>query len=197
MRLELFTAVALLALAGCFDEPEPAYKTVPAEARVYLQDRGLSDFAAASAGLDPKVVDYINLDRNALTNLDGVAAFTGLKWLRLNENKLSSLPGLTSLSSLRRIYLRDNAFTEVPEALKDLPSLTDVELSGNPIAEVPEWLAKKRLEFLSLTRTRVKALPADLSAWKGMKALQLGELEMSAEEMARIRKALPDVAIVF
>ena len=75
MRLELFTAVALLALAGCFDEPEPAYKTVPAEARVYLQDRGLSDFAAASAGLDPKVVDYINLDRNAITYLDGIAAF--------------------------------------------------------------------------------------------------------------------------
>ena len=189
---------ALAAAAGCFDEPEPAYKTVPAESRAYLQGRGFADFASAASGLDAKVVDYINLDRNALTNLDGIAEFKGLKWLRLNENKLSSLPPLDSLSSLRRIYLRDNAFAEVPEQLKDLPSLTDVELSGNPIKEVPEWLAQKKgLEFISLSRTLVERLPADLSAWKGMKVLQLGELKISPEEMARIRKALPDVAIVF
>jgi hypothetical protein len=189
---------ALAAAAGCFDEPEPAYKTVPAEARAYLQGRGFADFVSAASGLDAKVVDYINLDRNALTNLEGIAEFKGLKWLRLNENKLSSMPPLDSLSSLRRIYLRDNAFAEVPEQLKDLPSLTDVELSGNPIKEVPEWLAQKKgLEFISLSRTLVERLPADLSAWKGMKVLQLGELKISPEEMARIRKALPDVAIVF
>ena len=189
---------ALAAAAGCFDEPEPAYKTVPAEARAYLQGRGFADFASAASGLDAKVVDYINLDRNAITNLDGIAAFTGLKWLRLNENRLSALPSLAPLASLRRIYLRDNAFAEVPEQLKDLPSLTDIELSGNPVKEVPEWLAQKKgLEFLSLSRTLVERLPADLSAWKGLKVLQLGELKMSPEEMARIRKALPDVAIVF
>lgn len=191
-------AAALAATAGCFDEPEPAYKTVPAAARAYLQGRGFADFASAASGLDAEVVDYINLDRNAITNLDGIAAFRGVKWLRLNENRLSALPSLAALSSLRRIYLRDNVFTEVPEQLKDLPSLTDIELSGNPIKEVPEWLAQKKgLEFLSLSRTLVERLPSDLSAWKGMKALQLGELKIPPEEMARIRKALPDVAIVF
>ena len=33
--------VALATLTGCFDEPTPAYQTVPAEARVYLQEKGL------------------------------------------------------------------------------------------------------------------------------------------------------------
>ena len=41
---------ALAAAAGCFDEPEPAYKTVPAEARAYLQGRGFADFASAASG---------------------------------------------------------------------------------------------------------------------------------------------------
>lgn len=192
-----FTLCTLL-LAGCFNEPEPAYKTVPAEARAYLQEKGFTDFASAAQSLDPKVVDYINLDRNAITNLEGVADFAGLKWLRLNENKLSSLPTMETLVSLRRIYLRDNSFAEVPEQLKDLPSLTDIDLSGNPITEVPEWLAKKEgLQFLSFSRTQLEKLPGDLAAWKNLKALQLGELKMSAEEMARIRKALPNVAIVF
>ena len=75
---------------------------------------------------------------------------------------------------------------------------TDIDLSGNPIKEVPGWLAaKKGLKNLSFSRTKVTALPADLTAWKGLHSLQMGDLNLSATEMARIRKELPDVAIVF
>ena len=86
----------------------------------------------------------------------------------------------------------------MPETLKDLPALTDIDLSGNPVSEIPEWLAKKEgLQFLSFSRTKISKLPDDLSAWKRLKALQLGDLQMTPEEMSRIRKALPDVAVVF
>ena len=192
-----FAAVSA-AFAGCFDEPTPAYKTVPAEARVYLKEMSLGDLKGQVAALKADVVDYLNLDRNALTNVDEVASLTGLKWLRLNSNQLSALPSLGELKSLRRIYLRDNKFEEVPETLKDLPSLTDIDLSGNPVSEIPEWLAKKEgLEFLSFSRTKITKLPDDLSSWRRLKALQLGDLQMTPDEMARIRKSLPDVAIVF
>ena len=186
-------AAALVAVAGCFNEPEPAYKSVPAENRVYLNDKGLKDVPQVNAK-----ADYLNLDRNQLTNVDAVAALTGLKWLRLNDNRLSSLPDLKGLVRLRRIYLKNNRFDKVPETLKDLPALTDVELSGNPIKEIPDWLAQKPgLKNVSLSRTQIFKLPADLSAWRTLQSLQLGELRLTAEEMARIRKALPDVAIVF
>lgn len=190
----LLPMLAAFCAAGCFNEPEPAYKTVPAGARVYLQDRGLT----VAPAQDPKIVDYVNLDRNALTNVDALASLEGLKWLRLNDNRLSALPDLKKLVKLRRIYLRGNRFTAVPETLKDLPALTDIDLSGNPVSEVPEWLARKQgLKNLSFSSTRLKTLPADLSAWKSLQSLQLGELSMSAAEMKRIRDALPDVAIVF
>ena len=199
-----FSALALAALAaGCFNEPEPAYKSVPAEARVYLSGKGLKTFTGALSNRALPVggvsaIDYLNLDRNELTNIDEVATLTGLKWLRLNENKLSALPDLKALEKLRRIYLRDNKFTAVPETLKDLASLTDIEMSGNPIKEIPEWLAKKEgLVNLSFNRTRLSKLPEDLSAWKSLRSLQLGELNLPADEMARIRKALPKTAIVF
>ena len=191
----LFAAALCCAAAGCFNEPEPAYKSVPAESRVYLSDKGLADLAKTDLS---KVGDYLNLDRNALTNVDPVAKLEGLKWLRLNDNRLSSMPDLKALVNLRRIYLKNNRFTSVPETLKDLPSLTDIDLSGNPISEVPAWLAQKTgLKNLSFTQTQVKKLPDDLSAWQTLQSLQLGELNLPAEEMARIRATLPKVAIVF
>ncbi len=193
-------AGALSLAAGCFNEPEPAYKTVPPEARVYLQDRGLVDLSTCTAQLKAgAIIDYVNLDRNRLAVFPSeLTHLTGLKWLRLNSNQLAQLPDLKALTHLRRIYLKDNRFTTVPETLKDLPFLTDIDLSGNPIAEIPDWLAaKKGLEGLSFSRTRITKLPADLSAWRTLKQLQLGGLKLSAEEMARIRRALPKVAIVF
>ncbi len=199
-RIATLVAGALALAAGCFNEPTPAYKTVPPEARVYLQDRGLKDLSSCAAQLKAgAVIDYVNLDRNELETFPAeLASLTGLKWLRLNDNRLSALPDLKALAKLRRLYLRGNRFEKIPEALKELPALTDLDFSSNPIAEIPDWLAaKKGLEGLSFNRTRLVKLPDDLSAWKSLKQLQLGDLKLSAEEMARIRKALPATAIVF
>ena len=191
--IRLFGYSVILLLSGCFNEPEPAYKSVPAENRVYLKDMGLKAVPQVNAA-----ADYLNLDRNALTNVAPVASLANLKWLRLNDNQLAALPDLKALSKLRRIYLKNNKFAAVPETLKDLPSLTDVDLSGNPIKEVPQWLAEKRgLKNLSFSRTQLVKLPDDLSAWRSLQSLQLGDLAIPAAEMARIRAALPATAIVF
>ncbi|MBO6167987.1 MAG: leucine-rich repeat domain-containing protein [Kiritimatiellae bacterium] len=196
----ILAVLAAILLAGCFDEPLPAYKDPAAGIRVYLQDKGLANLdSCMDSFAEKEKIDYVNLDRNALESLPSpIPDLAALKWLRLNENRLSALPDLSALKSLRRIYLRDNRFTSVPETLKDLPSLTDVDLSGNPIEEIPDWLAAKEgLENLSFSRTRVTKLPADISAWRSLKSLQLGDLRFSAEEMARIRKTLANTAIVF
>ena len=192
----ILAGAGMLALAGCFNEPEPAYKTRPEGAEIRLQDRGLSELDVA---LDPAKVVYVNLDRNEFREVPAeVLKCAKLKWLRLNGNRLETLPDLTGLKELRRIYLKNNNFASVPEALKGLPKLTDLELSGNPITEVPDWLMRmESLKNVSFNRTRIEKLPEDLSGWRKLSSLQLGDLRLSAEEMARIRQALPEVAIVF
>ena len=191
--IRLFGYSIILLLSGCFNEPEPAYKSVPAENRVYLSDKGLKALPEVNAK-----ADYLNLDRNQLEKADGVEKLTELKWLRLNDNKRAALPDLKGLVNLRRIYLRNNKFTAVPETLKDLPALTDIDLSGNPVKEVPQWLAEKKgLKNRSFSRTQVSKLPENLEAWTSLQCLQLGDLNISPAEMARIRSALPNVAIVF
>ena len=196
----ILCAVGASALAaGCFNEPVPAERVVPKEARVYLTGKGLSDLSAQRAVLRPEVVDYVNLDHNSLTNVDEVASLENLKWLRLNDNRLTRLPNLSKLVKLRRIYLARNQFAEVPAELKELPQLESIDLSDNPIAAIPAWLAEKKgLLHLSLNRTRIRKLPADLSAWQTLKTLQLGDLTLEdPSDYARIRAALPNTAVVY
>jgi hypothetical protein len=50
---------------------------------------------------------------------------------------------------------------------------------------------------VSLNDTQISKLPDDLSPWKNLDMLSLGSCPIGKEEMQRIRKALPDVAIVF
>ncbi len=218
MKAICLTAVLAL-LAGCFEEPVPAYATVDPATRIYLNDAGLetltkdvlyrrglvyvegqgkTNLSARADRLDFLAVTYLNLDRNALVNVDELGDFRSLKWLRLNGNALEALPDLSALKSLRRIYLADNRLAAVPETLARLKSLTDVDLSGNPIETVPDWFARTPgLDSVSLSRTKVKRLPEDLSAWRSLKMLQLGDLEIDEDEMKRIRAALPLTRVVF
>ena len=86
----------------------------------------------------------------------------------------------------------------MPEVVKEWTALEDLTLDGNPITEIPGWLTSlPNLRALSLNGTKVAKLPEDLSAWKRLDLLSLGGCPVPKSEMDRIRKALPDVAIVF
>lgn len=173
-----------------------------------LKLKGLKEFYFAANGMTAipdlsawaATLDYLNLDHNAITSIpDSLTKLTKLKWLRLNGNRIKEVPAsLASLKDLRRIYLKRNALTAVPEVVKEWTALEDLSLDGNAITSVPDWLVKMpRLRAVSLNGTRVSKLPEDLSAWKDLDMLSLGSCPISKEEMQRIRKALPDVAIVF
>ena len=173
-----------------------------------LKLKGIKEFYFASNGLMTvpdfsawaATLDYLNLDNNSIKELpESMSKLTGLKWLRLNGNQLKEVPAsLAALKNLRRIYLKKNGLTAVPEVVKEWTSLEDISLDGNPVAAIPDWLvAMPKLRAVSLNNTHVKKLPDDLSAWKNLDMLSLGSCPIPKDEMQRIRKALPDVAIVF
>lgn len=222
----LTIAALALAMVGCYEDPlfKNAEYLLPAEKRVYLKNAGLAHLTVKSvyekgliydsfwtnlssrATLEEfksskvKSIDYLNLDYNSLTNVDVVVEFSSLKWLRLNDNRLNDLPkNLNILSNLKSIYLKANKFTSVPEVLKDMRSLVMIDLSYNSgITEVPEWLAKMQgLEDLSFSGTSITSLPEDISAWRSLRILQLGDLKMTTVEMKRIREALPETTVVY
>ena len=187
------------------DLSERGEKDVPA---AVLALKGIKEFYFARNGMTAipdlsawaGTLDYLNLDGNAITEIPAsVGGLVKLKWLRLNGNKIKDVPAaLASLKDLRRIYLKKNGLTAVPEVIKEWTMLEDVTLDENPIGSVPDWLtAMPHLRKVSLNGTRVTALPADLSRWRRLEMLSLGGCPVPKSEMDRIRKELPDVAIVF
>ena len=187
------------------DLSERGTAVVPPEV---LKLKGIKEFYFASNGMvsipDLSVwadtLDYLNLDGNSIKEIPAsLGNLKGIKWLRLNGNDIKEVPAaLSSLKNLRRIYLKRNSLAAVPEVAKEWTALEDISLDGNPIASIPDWLvAMPNLRAVSLNDTHVTRLPDDLSAWKDLDMLSLGSCPISKEEMQRIRRALPDVAIVF
>jgi hypothetical protein len=80
-----------------------------------------------------------------------------LRDLDLSDNRLASLPsdGLLSLRSLRVLRLArqrgpkgERLLTELPDALGALPSLEELDVSGNALTELPAGLADGALRAL-------------------------------------------------
>lgn len=96
----------------------------------------------------------------------------GIAWLILTQlhlpisghNQVRHLPKtLQSCSSLRIIHIGSNAFSRFPEVVNLLPSLEELDLSGNTIPYLPRDISKmeNRLVKCDLSKNLLRAVPPD------------------------------------
>ncbi|MCU0672475.1 MAG: tetratricopeptide repeat protein [Myxococcota bacterium] len=92
-------------------------------------------------------------------------------WMQGWLNGLEDFPqDSLVLPALRIAQLAANRFTTIPAALRALPALEVLDLQRNPIAELPE----------------------DLSSLRALRHLDVRHTQLSDEQVARLRSALPD-----
>jgi Leucine-rich repeat (LRR) protein len=72
---------------------------------------------------------------------------TGLRTLDLGHNRLRAVPSLAALTRLEILYLHDNALTALPSLP---PSLTYLNVSENPLTELPAFDLPQLLELRCL-----------------------------------------------
>uniref|UniRef100_UPI00398E8C84 malignant fibrous histiocytoma-amplified sequence 1 homolog n=1 Tax=Pristiophorus japonicus TaxID=55135 RepID=UPI00398E8C84 len=138
--------------------------------------------------LQDPLIDHLDLDRNRLKNVAGLARLSKLRKLILSKNELlefppeiGSLPLLETLNLnqnkiqqvaegifsrlqlLKQLKLNNNRLTELPGDLGTCEDLRYLNLSHNAIQKVPETIAKLgKLEEFYIENNKLRKLPAQL-----------------------------------
>lgn len=133
-----------------------------------------------------------------LAELGDLSSLRELEELRLHGCTVLTLPpSLAKLSKLRLLQLTNSTVLlgALPDWLGDLP-ITELALTGAPIAELPAWIRRLRLTHLQIGQMpNLKVLP-DWLAELPLTYVDLLGTELRKGERARIKALLPkaDVA---
>jgi len=107
-----------------------------------------------SIGLTFKNLEFLNLSRNELTNIDDIhfREMTFLKKLDLSRNKLVTLPNdIIKLPQLTILYVQNNKLNKFPDNMRELRSLNTIDASVNDFVSIGDQLENiPNLEDLNL-----------------------------------------------
>ena len=129
---------------------------------------GITDISALAGHTHLRILDLMY---NAPGSLQPLADCTALQELYLSYTGISDLSALTGLTSLTTLYLNDNNISDL-SALSGLTGLKTLVLDGNPIRDI-----------------------TPLYSLVGLQELSLENVDLSIEQVAALRAALPKCTI--
>ncbi|KAJ9649751.1 hypothetical protein H2199_000530 [Coniosporium tulheliwenetii] len=98
-------------------------------------------------------LQLLDVSNNALDSLSGnePLSLPTLRTLNINTNRIKSLPNLSTWTSLISLLAQDNKLSDLPNGFTTLPSLRNVDFTGNDFTKLNERLAlMKSLEVFTI-----------------------------------------------
>lgn len=108
--------------------------------------------------------------------------------LNLRENGLDSLPGYLALLPLRAIDLCANRFNDIPEVVRNIPTLKLLSLQGNNIRTVTTFCGLKHLLFLDLSQNPLTTLPQDTGSLQDLRTLMVVGTSLTEDSVSKIKE---------
>lgn len=100
----------------------------------------------------------------------------------LSRNRFCDLPSiLTTFPFLEMLLLNHNIIRTVPETIKQLRSLTYLDLRGNQLTTLPRELCFLPVQVLLVSNNRLTSLPDELGRME-----QLTDLEVSYNQLTSL-----------
>jgi hypothetical protein len=116
-----------------------------------------------------------------LQDLIETARRDGALSLNLNGRALDSLPeSLRSLTTLTQLDVNGNRLTMLPAWLSGMTGLTSLGLSGNQLAALPDWLGMTGLTELWVGGNQLSELPESLGNLTALRRLGLSGNQLAA-----------------
>jgi Leucine-rich repeat (LRR) protein len=76
---------------------------------------------------------------------------------------------------VRAVVVRDAGLTELPDSLRALTGLRELDLGGNRLSELPQWIGElSELRLLLVHENPLRGLPDSLAALRELRLLDLG-----------------------
>ncbi|MEM6262767.1 MAG: leucine-rich repeat domain-containing protein [Bacteroidota bacterium] len=126
----------------------------------------------------------LNLSNNALTKLSaGLGSMYQLSCLDVSNNNFSNstpLDALSGLSALTYLEVRDCQLTSIPNSIYGLVSLTSLDISQNPLGDIPMPERKlPNLQHIYLENCQLNAIPTIIYQLPTLRTLSLGDNAIS------------------
>ncbi len=154
--------------------PKEVYKLKNLE-NIYLDQNNLTAIPPGIASMQN--LKQLSIARNKVSDQEfkNVLELKNLEVLAAGNNQISDLQGIEKLQNLKNLYLDDNL------------------LESNDLAPIYNL---SNLETLFLRNNRITHFPKGIEKLKKLRELLVKGNPVSAEELMRIRKLLPDTKII-
>ncbi len=119
--------------------------------------------------------------------------------LDLSENELAMIPEEDyEWGQLNVLLLHSNRLSSLPESIGELKNLTELVLTNNQLSTLPKSIGElKSLTSLDLDGNQLSSLPESIGELKSLTWLDLNSNPIQAEEIEKLRAALPNCRIIF
>lgn len=131
-------------------------------------------------------VENLYLSSNNLipAECEELGQMAALKKLYVHACNLSELPEtLVNLTTLEGLYAWNNHLYPLPETIRDIPNLKELELVSNGIEELPVWFGTGNITSLTrlvLDENQIESFPANFSGLVNLTYLSMASNELSA-----------------
>ncbi|WP_433766964.1 NEL-type E3 ubiquitin ligase domain-containing protein [Pseudomonas putida] len=140
-------------------------------------------------------LEHLRLDGNQIQltehTLRKLAELRNLRTLGLSGNRLGATIDVSKMLDLQSLFLRDTHITELPAGLKRPPYLDIVDLRGNQIRELPDWLFQATQRFARTINLRDNPISAaslaKLETFRDNTGIGLGLLEDDSSVLSEQR----------
>lgn len=102
-------------------------------------------------------IQFLDLDKQGISDLSGLEYFTGLERLKLQDNQIQDLKPLQNLTHLTELWLRKNKVTDLTP-LQGLTALKTLLLTNNAVNDLQPLKGLQNLDQLVFENNKVKDL---------------------------------------
>lgn len=146
---------------------------------------------------NPDTIQAISIRKQKLTALpDELMRFKHIQYLDLGKNKLEDLDSLSQFKNLIYLNIEKNGLIYFPIAVCSMPELKELVLNRNEFSNVPYCIENcQKLERVDMWATALTDFADQMKVLPNLKSMDLRSIKMSPTFQENLIKSFPNTKL--